>query len=152
VAPSVQRRKVWLTPTTRVPCSNAAKMRNPLKFAWVPQTCQHISAVNRPKFAILSKHVKEVLLFSQFFPIVDICLNCEDTARQTCAMMRSWTQSEFCTWQNSARGKELPKIYIPPKIYIQYTPGQDMAERSANFGRLLLSDVAAITKTKRENR
>ena len=24
---------VWLTPTTRVPCSNAAKTRNPLKFA-----------------------------------------------------------------------------------------------------------------------
>ena len=30
---------VWLTPTTRVPHSNAAKMRNPLKFAGVPQTC-----------------------------------------------------------------------------------------------------------------
>jgi len=29
---------VWLTPTTRVPCSNAAKMRNPLKLAGVPQT------------------------------------------------------------------------------------------------------------------
>jgi len=41
----VQRRKVWLTPTTRVPCSNAAKMRNPLKFAGVPQTRQQISAV-----------------------------------------------------------------------------------------------------------
>jgi len=27
---------VWLTPTTRVPCSNAAKMRNPLKLAGVP--------------------------------------------------------------------------------------------------------------------
>jgi len=26
VAPSVQRRKVWLTPTTRVPCSDAAKI------------------------------------------------------------------------------------------------------------------------------
>ena len=25
---SVERRKVWLTPTTRVPCSNAAKTRN----------------------------------------------------------------------------------------------------------------------------
>ena len=25
VAPSAQRRKVWLTPTTAVPCSNAAK-------------------------------------------------------------------------------------------------------------------------------
>ena len=34
----MQRRKVWLTPTTRVPYSNAAKTRNPLKFAGVPQT------------------------------------------------------------------------------------------------------------------
>ena len=58
---------VWLTPTTRVPCSNAAKMRNPLKFAGVPQTCQQISAVSRPKFTILSGHVEEVLLFNMFF-------------------------------------------------------------------------------------
>jgi len=29
---------VLLTPTTRVPCSNAAKTRNPLKFAEVLQT------------------------------------------------------------------------------------------------------------------
>ena len=36
VAPSVQRRKVWLTPTTRVPCSNAAKTRNPMKLAGMP--------------------------------------------------------------------------------------------------------------------
>ena len=28
---------VWLTPTTRLPCSNAAKTRNPLKFAAVPK-------------------------------------------------------------------------------------------------------------------
>jgi len=35
---------VWLTPTTSVSCSNAAKTRNPLKFAAVPQTRQHISA------------------------------------------------------------------------------------------------------------
>ena len=34
----VQRRKVSLTPTTRVLCSNAAKTRNPLKLAGVPQT------------------------------------------------------------------------------------------------------------------
>jgi len=37
---------VWLMPTTRVPCSNAAKTRKPLKFAGVPQTCQKISAVS----------------------------------------------------------------------------------------------------------
>jgi len=67
VAPSVQRRKVWLTPTTRVPCSNAAKTRNPLKFAGVSQTSKPISAANGPKFTILSGHVEEVLLFNKFF-------------------------------------------------------------------------------------
>jgi len=60
--PSVQCCKVWLTPTTRVPCSNATKTRNQLKFAGVPQ----ISAVSRPKFTILSGHVEEVLLFNRF--------------------------------------------------------------------------------------
>ena len=39
---------VWLTPTIRVPCSNAANTRNPLKFAGVPQTHQQISAVSGP--------------------------------------------------------------------------------------------------------
>ena len=29
---------VWLTPTTGVPCSNAAKKRNPFKLAEMPQT------------------------------------------------------------------------------------------------------------------
>jgi len=36
-----------------VPCSNAAKMRNPLKLAGVPQTNETISAASRPKFTIL---------------------------------------------------------------------------------------------------
>jgi len=31
----VQRRKVWLTPNTGMPCSDAVKTRNPLKFAGV---------------------------------------------------------------------------------------------------------------------
>ena len=33
---------VWLTPITSVPCSNAAKMQNPLKLAGVPQTPEPI--------------------------------------------------------------------------------------------------------------
>ena len=37
---------VWL-------CSNAAKTRNPLKFAGVPQTNEKISAASGPKFTIL---------------------------------------------------------------------------------------------------
>jgi len=40
----VRRCKVWLMPTTRVPCSNAAKTRNPLTLAGVPQTNEMISA------------------------------------------------------------------------------------------------------------
>ena len=44
---------VWLTPTTRVLCSNAAKTRNPLKLPGVPQTNETISAASGPKFTIL---------------------------------------------------------------------------------------------------
>ena len=44
---------VWLTPTTRVLCSNAAKTRNPLNLAGVPQTNERISAASGPKFTIL---------------------------------------------------------------------------------------------------
>jgi len=44
---------VWLMPTTRVPCSNAANMRNPLKLAGVPQTNETVSAASGPKFTIL---------------------------------------------------------------------------------------------------
>ena len=44
---------VWLTPTSRVPYSNAAKTRNPLKFVGVPQTNETFSAASGPKFTIL---------------------------------------------------------------------------------------------------
>jgi len=38
-----------------------------LKFAGVPQTPEPISAVNGPKFTILSGRVDEVLLLNKFF-------------------------------------------------------------------------------------
>ena len=44
---------VSLTPTNRVPCSNAAKTRNPLKLAGMPQTTGPISAASGPKYTIL---------------------------------------------------------------------------------------------------
>ena len=37
----------------QMPCSNAAKMQNPLKFVGVPQTPEPISAISGPKFTIL---------------------------------------------------------------------------------------------------
>ena len=58
---------VWLTPTIRVPCSNAAKTRNPLKLAGMPQTHETISAASRPKFTILCTHVEEILMLNKFF-------------------------------------------------------------------------------------
>ena len=88
MALSVQRRKVWLTPTTRAPCSNTAKTRNPLKLPGVPQTNETISAASGPKFTILWGHVEEILLLNKFFfLIVDTCLSCEDIARQGCSMV-----------------------------------------------------------------
>jgi len=58
---------VWLTPTTRVPCSNAAKTQNPFKLSGVPQTNETISADGGPKFIILWGHVEEILLLNKFF-------------------------------------------------------------------------------------
>jgi len=81
---------VWLTPATRVLCSNAAKTRNPLKLAGVPQTNETISAASGPKFTILWRHVEEILLLNKIFPIVDMCRSYEDIARQSCAMVARW--------------------------------------------------------------
>jgi len=70
--PSVQCRKVWLMPTARVPCSNAARTRNLLKLAGVLQTTGSISAASGPKFTILLGHLEEILLLNKFFfQIVD---------------------------------------------------------------------------------
>jgi len=56
-----------LTPNTKVLCSNAAKTRNPLKFAGAPQTRQQISAASTQKFTILSGHVEQILLLNKLF-------------------------------------------------------------------------------------
>jgi len=32
----------------------------------------------------------EKILLTSFFPIVDTCLSCEDTARQSCAIVPRW--------------------------------------------------------------
>jgi len=80
----------------RVPCTNAAKTRNPLKCAEVPQTRQQISAVSRPNFTVLWGRVEEASMFNKFFPIVDTCLICEDTGRQISAMVPQWRLFASC--------------------------------------------------------
>ena len=51
---------------TRVPCSNAAKTRNLLKLAGVPQTTGPISAASGLNFTILWGRVEETLLLNFF--------------------------------------------------------------------------------------
>jgi len=98
--------KVWLAFVERRRCSNEANTRNPLKFAGVPQTRQPISAINGPKFTILWRHVEKALRFNKCFPIVDTCLNCEDTGRQSCAMVPRWRNFwryfASCIWSISS--------------------------------------------------
>jgi len=57
----------------------------------------------------------------------------------------TWTQSEFCTWPNSVMGKS-------PRKCIYSVPAQETAKNRAKFGWLPLSDVAAVTKPRRETR
>jgi len=56
---------------------------------------------------------------------------------------KTWTQSEFCTWQNSVRGKS-------PRKGIYSVPGQETAKHRAKFGLPPVRDVAAVTKPKCE--
>jgi len=51
----------------KTPCSNAAKTRNTLKFAGVPQTTGSISAASGPKFTVLWGHVEDISLLNKFF-------------------------------------------------------------------------------------
>jgi len=78
--------KVWLASVERRRCSNETKTREPLKLAGVPQTTENISVASGPKFAILEERVGE----TNFFPIVDTCLSCEDIARQICELVPIW--------------------------------------------------------------
>ena len=60
--------KVLLASVERHRCSNEANTQNPLKFAGVPQTPEPISVASGPTFAILWKHMEEILLFNNSFP------------------------------------------------------------------------------------
>jgi len=55
------------------------------------------------------------------------------------------TQSEFCTGQNSVRGKSLRRC-------IYSVPAQETAKHRSKFGWPPMSDVAAVRKARRETR
>jgi len=98
-----------------MPCSNAAKTRNQLKFAGVPQTGQLISAASRPKFTILWRHVEDILLLDKFFPIVDTCLSCKDIAQRSCVMVPIWRIFGSCI------SSELHAAHFRPALNLHYS-------------------------------
>ena len=69
------------------------------------------------------------------------CSNAANTGER-----KTWTQSEFCTWQNSFREQELPKMYI----YCT-NPGDGQTSCKAKFGWPALS-AGAVTKPRYETR
>jgi len=60
---------------------------------WILQGCLKLLDRSQPLVGRSSPYcgnVEEILLLNKFFPIVDSCLNCEDIARQSCAMVPRW--------------------------------------------------------------
>ena len=53
---------VWLTPTTRVPCSNAAKTRNPLKLHGCPKLTCGTFVKNTSQCPLLQTYLTELTI------------------------------------------------------------------------------------------
>jgi len=68
-------------------------MRNPLKFAVVPQTCQPISATSGPNFTILCEHMEEILLFNKFS---QLSIHALVAKIQPNKLVRSCADGDFC--------------------------------------------------------
>ena len=66
---------------------------------WNWQGCPTLTNRSQPLVGQSSsyyKDVEEVSAFNNFFPIVDTCLSCKDTARQSCPMVPKWRF--FASW------------------------------------------------------
>jgi len=90
VAPSVQRRKVWLTPTTR--CCAVTLPR--CETRWNLQGCLKLPDESQPLVGWSSPYCVDMrrryCCLKSFFPIVYTYLSCENIARQSCAMVPRW--------------------------------------------------------------
>ena len=93
--------KFGMTPTTRVPCSNAAKTRKPLKFAGCPKLANRSQPLVGRSSPYYEDMWRRYRCLTSFFPIVDTCLSCEDTVRQVCAMVPKWRFFASCIFSAS---------------------------------------------------
>jgi len=61
-----------------------------MKLAGVPQTTGSISAASSQSSPYCGDIWRRYCFLTSFFPIVDMCLSCEDIAWQSCTMVRRW--------------------------------------------------------------
>jgi len=87
---------VWLTPTTSVLCSNAAKTRNPLNLQGCPKLANRSQSLVGRSSPYYEDMCRRYRCLTSFFFDVDTCLSCEDTARQSCAMVPKWRFFASC--------------------------------------------------------
>ena len=89
------------------------------------------------------------MLLEKFFPIVDKCLNCEDIARQICAMVPKW---RFPTFFASCVFSEPRAAGFRPvsKVRTKATPCVEVWQTS-NLRRLRLGEEKKKKKLQHEN-
>jgi len=81
---------VWLMPTTRVPCSNAAKTRNSWNYLGSPKLTKRSQPLVGRSSPYCGDMYRRYCSLTSFFPIVDTCLSCKDIAGQSCGMVPRW--------------------------------------------------------------
>ena len=90
MAPSVQHRKVRLTPTTR--CRAVTLPRR--ETSWNLQGCPKLPNRSQPLVGRSLPYYEHMwrtyCCLTTFFLTVDTCLSCEHIARESCAMVPRW--------------------------------------------------------------
>ena len=90
VAPSVQRRKVWLTPTTRCCAVTLPRRETRWNLQGYPKLVNRSQPLVGRSSPYCGNMWRTYCCLTNFFPIVDTCLSCEDIAQQSCAMVPRW--------------------------------------------------------------
>jgi len=94
---------------------------------------QNVTAAKQAKLNILGALCKSFVIP---FPVPRHKVLLTAAARVPCSNVanvgerKTWTQSEFCSWQNSVKGQEPQKMYI----WCGPIPAQETAKHRAKFG------------------
>jgi len=109
-APSVQRRKVWLMPTSRVPCRAVTLRRR--ETHWNLQGCLKLANRSQPVVGWSSPYYEDMwrryCCLTNFFQIANKCLRCKDMARQNCAMVPRWRFFASCIYSEPRAARFRP--------------------------------------------